>query len=39
MAGETRAYMECDVTNPEAKLIAKAMSPCTVLRGDQAKVR
>ena len=32
-------YLECDVTNPEGRLIAKAMSTCTVLRGDQAKVR
>jgi hypothetical protein len=30
-------YVECDVTDPEGKLIAKAMSTCTVLRGDQAK--
>jgi uncharacterized protein (TIGR00369 family) len=32
-------YVECDVTDPEGKLIAKAMSTCTVLRGDQAKAR
>ena len=32
-------YVECDVTDPEGKLIAKAMSTCTVLRGDHAKVR
>jgi uncharacterized protein (TIGR00369 family) len=32
-------YMECDVTDPEGKLIAKATSACTVLRGDQAKAR
>ena len=32
-------YVECDVTDPEGKLIAKATSTCTVLRGDQAKAR
>lgn len=32
-------YVECNVTDPEGKLIAKAMSTCTVLRGDQAKTR
>src|SRR4029453_9779795 len=32
-------HVECDVTDPGGKLIAKAMSTCTVLRGDQAKVR
>ena len=32
-------YLECDITDPEGKLIAKAISTCTVLRGDQAKAR
>ena len=32
-------YLECDITDPEGKLIAKATSTCTVLRGDQAKPR
>ena len=32
-------YVECGVTDPEGKLIAKATSTCTVLRGDQAKAR
>jgi uncharacterized protein (TIGR00369 family) len=32
-------YVECDITDPEGRLIAKAMSACTVLRGDQAKTR
>ena len=36
---QNTGYVECDVTDPEGKLIAKAMSTCTVLRGDQAKTR
>ena len=28
-------HVECDVTDPGGKLIAKAMSTCTVLRGDR----
>jgi uncharacterized protein (TIGR00369 family) len=32
-------YLECVVTDPEGKLIAKATSACTVLRGDQTKTR
>ena len=32
-------YVECDITDPEGKLIAKAMSTCTVLRGEHAKAR
>lgn len=32
-------YVECDVTDDQGKLIAKANSTCTVLRGEQAKQR
>jgi uncharacterized protein (TIGR00369 family) len=32
-------YIECDITDQSGKPIAKATSTCTVLRGDQAKVR
>jgi uncharacterized protein (TIGR00369 family) len=32
-------YVECDVTDDKGKLIAKANSTCTVLRGEQAKER
>ena len=32
-------YVECDVTDDKGKLIAKANSTCTVLRGEQAKAR
>jgi len=31
--------VECEVSDADGKLIAKAMSTCTVLRGDHAKVR
>ena len=31
--------VECEISDPDGKLIAKAMSTCTVLRGDHAKVR
>jgi len=31
--------LECEINDPDGKLIAKAMSTCTVLRGDHAKVR
>jgi uncharacterized protein (TIGR00369 family) len=37
--GKNTGFVECDITDPEGKLIAKAMSTCTVLRGDQAKTR
>jgi hypothetical protein len=37
IAARTRVI--CDVTDPEGKLIAKAMSTCTVLRGDQANCK
>jgi uncharacterized protein (TIGR00369 family) len=32
-------YVECDVTDQDAKLVAKATSTCVVLRGDQATAR
>jgi len=32
-------YIECEVTDQNGKLIAKANSTCTVLRGEQAKQR
>jgi uncharacterized protein (TIGR00369 family) len=32
-------YVECDVTDPAGKRIAKAISTCTVLRGDQSQSR
>jgi uncharacterized protein (TIGR00369 family) len=32
-------YLECDIADQDGKLIAKAASTCTVLRGEHAKVR
>lgn len=32
-------YLECDITDQDAKRVAKAASMCTVLRGDQARTR
>ena len=32
-------YVECEITDPEGRVLAKATSTCTVLRGDQAKNR
>jgi hypothetical protein len=32
-------YLECDVTDPDGKRVAKATSTCMVLRGEQAKIR
>jgi hypothetical protein len=32
-------YVECDIADPDGKRIAKAMSTCAVLRGEQAKLR
>jgi uncharacterized protein (TIGR00369 family) len=32
-------YVECEITDHDGKRIAKAMSTCTVLRGEQAKMR
>jgi uncharacterized protein (TIGR00369 family) len=33
-AGRTIGLTECDVTDPEGRLIARAMSTCMTLRGD-----
>jgi uncharacterized protein (TIGR00369 family) len=32
-------YVECEITDQDGKLIAKAASTCSVLRGEHAKVR
>ena len=37
--GKNTGYVECDVTDPDGRRVAKATSTCTVLRGDQAKTR
>lgn len=37
--GKNIGYIECDVTDSDGKAIAKAVSSCAVLRGDQAKAR
>ena len=38
--GRSIVYLECDVVSvPDGKLVAKASSTCTVLRGDAAKGR
>ena len=37
--GKTVGYMECDVTDENKRLIAKASSTCVVLRGDKAAGR
>lgn len=34
--GRNFGYVECEVTDPNGKVIAKAHSTCVVLRGDQA---
>ena len=36
---KNNGYIECDIADPDGKRIAKAMSTCTVLRGEQAKIR
>ena len=36
---KSTGYVECEITDPEGRLIAKAISTCTVLRGDQAHKR
>ena len=39
-SGKSMVYLECDVVAlPEEKLVAKASSTCTILRGEQAKGR
>lgn len=37
--GKTIGYIECEVTDEAGKRVAKATSTCSVLRGEQAKVR
>lgn len=37
--GKNVGYVECDVTDQDGKLIAKATSTCIVLRGEHAKQR
>jgi uncharacterized protein (TIGR00369 family) len=37
--GTNVGYVECDVTDQDAKLVAKATSTCMVLRGAQARAR
>lgn len=37
--GKTVGLVECDVTNGDGKLVARASSTCSVLRGDAAKGR
>jgi uncharacterized protein (TIGR00369 family) len=37
--GKNVGYLECDVTDPDGRSIAKATSTCVVLRGDQARAR
>jgi uncharacterized protein (TIGR00369 family) len=39
-SGKSMVYLECEVVAfPEEKLVAKASSTCTILRGEQAKGR
>lgn len=37
--GKTVGYLECDVLDPDGKLVAKAHSTCVILRGDHARER
>jgi uncharacterized protein (TIGR00369 family) len=37
--GSTVGYVECEITDENARLVAKAASTCMVLRGDGAKGR
>lgn len=37
--GSTVGYIECEITDEQARLVAKAASTCLVLRGEQAKGR
>jgi uncharacterized protein (TIGR00369 family) len=37
--GKNAGYLECDVTDQDNRLVAKAASTCFVLRGEQAKGR
>ena len=36
---KNNGYVECDIADLDGKRIAKAMSTCAVLRGEQAKIR
>ena len=39
-SGRSMVYLECEIAMlPEGKLVAKASSTCTILRGEQAKGR
>ena len=37
--GTTVGYVECDVTDQDGKLVARATSTCFILRGEQTKTR
>jgi uncharacterized protein (TIGR00369 family) len=37
--GNTIGYIECEITDEQERLVAKAASTCLVLRGEQAKGR
>jgi len=37
--GRNVGYLECDVTDQDEKLVARATSTCMVLRGEQARTR
>jgi uncharacterized protein (TIGR00369 family) len=37
--GSSLGYLECEITDENARLVAKAASTCLVLRGDHAKGR
>jgi len=37
--GSTVGYVECEITDENGKLVAKAASTCLVLRGERAKGR
>jgi uncharacterized protein (TIGR00369 family) len=37
--GSTVGYVECEITDEDARLVAKAASTCLVLRGERAKGR
>jgi uncharacterized protein (TIGR00369 family) len=37
--GKNVGYIECDVTDQDAKLVAKATSTCVVLRGELGRAR
>jgi uncharacterized protein (TIGR00369 family) len=37
--GKNVGYVECDVIDEDARLVAKATSTCVVLRGEHAKAR